>query len=803
MGPFGKHAVDLYRKGYDVIPILHGKKRPAINEWTTVELSESDVSEMAANGKAGCGIGIRTGRGLLAVYGFDADIYTPEIAKRVREAFAARFGAAPVRVGQAPKSLMVYCGVPGVSKLVSPKWNDPAAPQGKKSGVEILGDGQQFVAFGVHEATGKDYRWPHQSLLEVAASDLPFIDLEDVAQWMREELPGLIPAEWQTEQVVTNEPTGNDAFDRVKPVLNLDDASIRAAVMVLDPDMEHDEWVKVGMALFHQYEGGTEGLNLWDEWSSQGAKYDAELVDIKWRSFKEVGAKRTTTFASVLKLAKEKAPEQQLSWEDKLAGCSDEHSVSELAKKIKTDLALNDVGRAKLAGLVQKKLKDFGVSMAIKDVRKMVAVKRAVKASGADWTTGYVWCQFEDCFIHVETNEAISKQSFNARHNRDVGPEYADDFGNKPPASVVALDEIKIPVVGRRMYLPTAAQFFHLNGLNYLNAYRPSTVPEASTTWSPAIDCVKGHITLLLGEENTNLFIQWLAHNVQKPGVKIRWSPMVKGIEGDGKTVLAEMMARVMGEPNVKMISPKVLLTDFNGYAEGACLGVLEELKLAGHSRHDAANALKPNITNDNIPIHRKGVDEYNVVNTMNYLAFTNWADALPLTDADRRWWVLFSRFQHKDELKKLSEGYFNALFDAIRNHSASLRGWLLGVDITGFNPNGRAPDSAAKEAMVASAKHEEDDWVSEAIEEGISGVSEYVISTDNLSSWMETRGYEAPKGRSLAAALIRLGFFKVSRTVWWEGKNRRVWVRDLRISNDNEAIKALLEATHLVPGDF
>jgi hypothetical protein len=55
-----------------------------------------------------------------------------------------------------------------------------------------------------------------------------------------------------------------------------------------DPDMTHDEWVKVGMALHYETGGSEEGLALWDEWSAKGSKYKShEELEYKWQSFRD------------------------------------------------------------------------------------------------------------------------------------------------------------------------------------------------------------------------------------------------------------------------------------------------------------------------------------------------------------------------------------------------------------------------------------------------------------------------------------------------------------------------------------
>jgi len=57
----------------------------------------------------------------------------------------------------------------------------------------------------------------------------------------------------------------------------------------LDPDMPHDDWIKVGMALHHYFAGSDEGLEIFDYWSSKGKKYKGRKeLEQKWRSFKHL-----------------------------------------------------------------------------------------------------------------------------------------------------------------------------------------------------------------------------------------------------------------------------------------------------------------------------------------------------------------------------------------------------------------------------------------------------------------------------------------------------------------------------------
>lgn len=83
--------------------------------------------------------------------------------------------------------------------------------------------------------------------------------------------------------------TPADAFEMYRPPLDGWDAERveEELLMLLDPDMGHDDWLNVGMALHHQFRGDQEGLTLWDTWSSGSSKYVESECEERWRSFSE------------------------------------------------------------------------------------------------------------------------------------------------------------------------------------------------------------------------------------------------------------------------------------------------------------------------------------------------------------------------------------------------------------------------------------------------------------------------------------------------------------------------------------
>lgn len=85
--------------------------------------------------------------------------------------------------------------------------------------------------------------------------------------------------------------------------LGLTQAQIDKCMAALDPDLGHDEWLSVGMALHHETQG--EGFDIWADWSELGAKFPGrEVLLNRWSSFGKTH-ERTVTARSLVRLANE------------------------------------------------------------------------------------------------------------------------------------------------------------------------------------------------------------------------------------------------------------------------------------------------------------------------------------------------------------------------------------------------------------------------------------------------------------------------------------------------------------------
>lgn len=608
-------------------------------------------------------------------------------------------------------------------------------------------------------------------------------------------------------------------------------------------DYDYDQWFRLGCAVHEATAGSDEGLEAFLAWSRQNPKHDEKFtIERVWDYLKSSRSKAVTR-ASLFHAAtsfgwgvveedrsadgfdevspevlaqQAKKPDPQVAnlalveakdaWKDALKNAPDEMALRDLCAAVQRDATLGALERDMLAEVVKAKLTHLGAKVSISACRKLVTAPKAVKAKAtADtWAAGWHYITDEDKFYRVDSDEVLTMQSFNARFNRFLPP--AEDDAFRRNASWVALEDIQIPTATRRVYLPWAGPTFELDGTSCVNRFRPSSMPEMATSFTPqglkARDAVIRHINILTGgrKEVTEVLLSWMAYQVQHPGRKVRWAPLVKGVEGDGKSLIGSVLKSVLGTPNVREISPKVLGTDFSDWAHGSCVGVLEEIKLTGHNRYDILNALKPFVTNNHVEIHPKGSAAYNVLNTMNYIAFTNHSDALPIGDTDRRWFIVFTPFSHISDLEKLVGdlgAYFDQMFDLIEQHRGELRKWLSEYEIAdSFKPNGRAMTTAEKSSMVALNTSPESEAVSACIEAGGVGISSSVLCVRKLSLALQNMQLDAPLLTSaLSRELVKLGWIKAAKRLKWKGENHHVWVKGVS-PTDQESQRNFLNRT-------
>ncbi len=298
--PLAVQGPQLLARGYPIIPIKPGTKHPGFRGWQKTVADDKALASWLANGHAQGGVGVLT-KHFPAI---DLDVRDPDIVAKLVQWCVDRGLRGPMRVGEAPKLLIACRTDEPFSKVSSAKFIDFMGLEHK---VEVLGDGQQYVAYATHPDTKQPYKWVSDSdLAQTKPQDLPVLTHEQAVDLV-DYFHTIVPSDWEragegTAGSLTSEPI--DALLYAKPAVDVSQEKLERAVNALDPDMLMADWVRVGMGLYHQFNGSAEGFALWDIWSSQGSKYNEKEMRARWRSFKAGLRTNPTTAATILEMAK-------------------------------------------------------------------------------------------------------------------------------------------------------------------------------------------------------------------------------------------------------------------------------------------------------------------------------------------------------------------------------------------------------------------------------------------------------------------------------------------------------------------
>jgi hypothetical protein len=296
----------LIRAGFDIVPIKSGGKFPTLDQWQKVRAETCDLTAWLDNGYATGGVGVQT-RQTPAI---DLDISDVTVVAEMLDWCAERFGAAPMRTGRAPRQLLVFQTDAPFRKRSSTKYRDPVTDEHHQ--IEVLGDGQQFVAFAVHPGTGEPYRWGTKELGATEHFMLPVLNETDVDD-LFSHFESVVPASWEVYRKKKNASSQEyvapelRALVHAKAPLQLSRKQIGKALKATEARAdEYEDWIACGMALYHQFDGDHDGLACWNRWSQASDKYDDHMQELKWSGFAvDLQHSRPITFATVLAWQKE------------------------------------------------------------------------------------------------------------------------------------------------------------------------------------------------------------------------------------------------------------------------------------------------------------------------------------------------------------------------------------------------------------------------------------------------------------------------------------------------------------------
>lgn len=603
----------------------------------------------------------------------------------------------------------------------------------------------------------------------------------------------------------------DDDFTRDLP-LNMSDDEVSGLLFAYEAQgLEYDAWLKVGQALHHQYQGTDKGLDLWVSWSSLSDKHDAKKMRKKYNSFGTWTGARFT-MASVAWHVKQQGGVVASVFDTlrgEAQGAKGYSDYLTLKKRIcaMNDSVLHDDMRSTLAAdIVAACGKEIGLSKS--EIKKAfcfggggkVEKSGDVVAASPDWLNDWVYVEKLCEFANTRLNYSIKREAFNAKYNRKDDVKHAETF-----ASDYALTECELLTVVDKMYWPSAAVTFEYDNKLMLNSYVESGYKSEAMNDDNkhAIDLFLKHISnVLVCEREQRILLDWLAYVIQNAGKRINWAILLQGAQGTGKSYFAKVLEWVLGS-NAKSLDPSALGERFTGWAHGSVVNIVEEIRIKGDDKWRIMDRLKPFITNSMIQIEEKGRDHRTVPNFTNYLLLTNYKDALPITNDDRRFCVMYGRIQNEQELfdyfggRDATSDYFETLFSESEKHAGALKTYLLNHKISeDFKPQGRAPDTESRQQMIQATISPEQCSVEDLINKhNCAVINGLILDITWLAKQCEIDGEMLPPTRTLAHILNDMGYqqiegrrLKIQKT----GNYHYIWHKNTR-NNSSEDVKNII----------
>ncbi len=281
---FGVLAPAMAKMGYDPVPILPGTKRPRPTNWP-----EGGFAEQSEN-FADDYTGILTGRCPCVDIDVSDEKLIPQIADIVYEVTGCHDTPPPSRTGMAPRLLLMFRAVQPFPKITTASYSlttDPTIDgKAKASKVEILGDGQQFVAFAIHPVTRRPYTWsPAGDPTTVPWAYLPVLTWEHANEIVQ-----------RCDQLLSKHgaKVGKAKITDAAPTIHVSNAEMTAkepevcksALAAIPNDgVDFDDWI--GMLYAAKAALGEDGRQPFFDWSRKCVlKHDEDNTKSEWAKAK-------------------------------------------------------------------------------------------------------------------------------------------------------------------------------------------------------------------------------------------------------------------------------------------------------------------------------------------------------------------------------------------------------------------------------------------------------------------------------------------------------------------------------------
>ena len=321
-----------------------------------------------------------------------------------------------------------------------------------------------------------------------------------------------------------------------------------------------------------------------------------------------------------------------------------------------------------------------------KQVIEEVEQKQVGRLDKAAWYQRFAYVQDDDAYFDMQDRREISRGTFNAIY-RHVSCQSVHTK-RKVEASV-CFDENRQSMGAKTLvgitYAAGESVLVARDGDVYGNRWRDARPAPGEGDVTPWLEHCERLIPDAAEREHV---LDVMAYKVQHPETKINHAVLHGGDQGCGKdTLWAPFIWAVCGPgfKNRGLMDNDSLSSQWGYQLESEVLIINELKEPEARERRQLANKLKPLIAAppEMLPVNRKGLHPYDMVNRLLVLAFTNDPVPLSIDSQDRRWFCVWSSAPRMRPEAAL------ALWNWYKGGGfAAIAGWLARRDVSAFNPS-------------------------------------------------------------------------------------------------------------------
>lgn len=446
---------------------------------------------------------------------------------------------------------------------------------------------------------------------------------------------------------------------------------------------DYDEWIRIGMAVHHQFGGNSEGLEVFDSWSRKfGAeKYDRDDLIKTWESFSGHRSidQQAITFRSCFSWAMQEDWKPSLSRDDltplfleiqELRDKDISHSPEEI--RISLDQLAERIRYTPMAPEHREELvleaaacaKDYSLPLTkgfFKGKFAYANVLSLAQDQAPSWCRDHIYLDAVDKVYIPTKGHMAGENNYNNMFNaiiRDSMP-YDPETNSKttrvkPSPWERALDWYHIPKVQDIRFEPGKKQIFHEKGGTFFNSYRrPEFKFKDRALWSEEeiefINKLRDHLRWMFHDKHILTILTFLAITVFEPQTKIRWAIFLHSdAQGIGKSLFYEMVAAIMGHDLISVVKSKQLTDMSTKWKDSKKLAIIEEASVSEQVMED----LKDDISNNRMQVRSMYKDSVEVTNYVNFIFISNQLDGIKINSmSDRRYYVASSPIKNRSDM--------------------------------------------------------------------------------------------------------------------------------------------------------